>query len=248
MSKSILNNNDTIQKVIEVYKQAENRTTDIYSEILGVKILNLAGVFSPVDFPADPALISTQVFAKALPEIVKNSSLLEIGSGTGIISLCVALKSTNPENILATDINPKAVENTRLNFENHDLPCQTRQSDVFDQVKESQKFDFIFWNHPFFDLDVSTFITNQAIASGGFDYNYSSLERYFKDAARHLTKKGRMLLGTNLDVGNWSKIVEISQKHGWKSYKIIYSESVLSYVDKEIDTNLVIVEFLKDQF
>ena len=109
MSKSILNNNDTIQKIIEVYKQAENRTTDIYSEILGVKILNLAGVFSPVDFTADPALISTQVFAKALPEIVKNSSLLEIGSGTGIISLCVALKSTNPENILATDINPKAV-------------------------------------------------------------------------------------------------------------------------------------------
>ena len=133
-----------------------------------------------------------------------------------------------------------------MNFENHNLPCQTRQSDVFDQVEESQKFDFIFWNHPFFDLDVSTFITNQAIASGGFDHNYSSLERYFKDAARHLTKKGRMVLGTNLDVGNWSKIIEISQKHGWKSYKIIYSESVLSYVDKEIDTNLVIIEFLKD--
>jgi release factor glutamine methyltransferase len=244
MSKSILNNNDTFQKVIDVYKQAQNRTVDVYSEILGLEIINLVGVFSPVNFPPN-TIISTQVFARALPEIVKNFSLLEIGCGTGIISLCVALKSQNPENILATDTNPKAVENTKLNFKSYNVPAQAKQSDLFDQLSYSDKFDFIFWNHPFSDLDVSDLITDQAIASGGFDHNYNSLERYFKDASKHLTQDGKLLLGTNLDVGNWSKILKISQKYGWGNYKILYSQAVLSYVDSSISTTLAIMEFCR---
>lgn len=148
MPDSILNNNDTFQKVIEVYKKAQNRTKDVYSEILGIKILNLACVFSAVDFPGDYALITTQVFAQSIQKIVKSSSLLEIGCGTGIISLFVALKSANPENILATDINPKAIENTELNFASYNLPARAIESDLFDQIDKSMKFDFIFWNHP----------------------------------------------------------------------------------------------------
>jgi len=48
MPDSILSNNDTFQKVIEVYKTAQKRNDNVYSEILGLKIVNLAGVFCPL--------------------------------------------------------------------------------------------------------------------------------------------------------------------------------------------------------
>lgn len=198
----------------------------------------------PVDFPSN-AINQTQVFAQVLSKIVKSSSLLEIGCGTGIISICVALNSSKPENVLATDINPRAVENTKLNFESYGLPSKVLQSDLFDQLSDLDKFDFIFWNHPFSDLDVSNFISDQAIASGGFDYNYNTLERYFKDASKHLNPNGRLLLGTNLDVGNWGKILELSQKYDWGNYKILHSQAILSYADNNISTTLAIVEFCR---
>ena len=243
MTKSIINDSRILESFVSVYQKASQRKNQVQSEIAGVKFTSLPKVFSIVDFP-EGTVVSTHIFAQALPNIVRNLSFLEVGSGTGILSVVVALNSTNPENILATDINPGAVANTLLNFEKYKLPCKVRQSDVFDQVLKGEKFDFIFWNHPFSDLDISAFGLNQAIRLGGFDPGYVALEKYFRDANKHLSPNGKILLGTNVEVSNWDKILDLAGKYDFLNEpNIIYSQKTPSRSNLQIMTETVIVEF-----
>jgi release factor glutamine methyltransferase len=80
--------------------------------ILDKNFIVLPKVFSPKYF------FDTEIFAKNLP-IEKNSSFLEIGPGTGIISVVACFKGA--KKVVAIDINPQAVKNTSLNIQKHKL-------------------------------------------------------------------------------------------------------------------------------
>jgi len=155
-------------------------------KILGKKIPVLPGVFSPK--------YSTDVkwFVKEVPKIVGKRSFLEIGTGTGIITLFVALHGA--KNIVATDINRIAVKNARRTFRLHGLRIPVRIGNVFAPVRRGKKFDVIFWNHPFHFSEEKP---KSMLERGGYDHQYRSLRAFFAGAKKHLAPGGEVLLGTS---------------------------------------------------
>lgn len=91
------------------------------------------------------------VLLGALATIDSSENVLEIGTGTGLISLMLAQR--NPEaNFLGIDINEEAVSLTKLNFENS--PFASRLKNIFQDFKTFEtenKFDCIISNPPYFE-------------------------------------------------------------------------------------------------
>ena len=91
-----------------------------------------------------------EIFPKLLKEVIKKkSNILELGTGTGAISIAIA-KNFSDSKILATDINPAALkialENAKLNNVDHII--KFKKSNWFSNIKNI-KFDFIISNPPY---------------------------------------------------------------------------------------------------
>ena len=86
------------------------------------------------------------LFAEVLEEKIsrkKYDRVLEIGCGSGILSLIVAKQSS----MVSVDINPKSVEITKKNAKLNNLKVDCFVSDMFEKVKG--KFDMIIFNSPY---------------------------------------------------------------------------------------------------
>ncbi|QIY92120.1 tRNA1(Val) (adenine(37)-N6)-methyltransferase [Chryseobacterium gallinarum] len=91
------------------------------------------------------------VLLGALADVAKVSNVLEIGTGTGLISLMLAQR--NPHAVfLGLDINENAAALTRENFENapfkRRLKCRHQDFKTFES---GEKFDLIVSNPPYFE-------------------------------------------------------------------------------------------------
>lgn len=121
-------------------------------EIKGVKLKVNVGVFDP-----DPKITySSSFILNNLPD-VNGKEILDMGCGTGIIGVCCALNKA--KNVLAVDIDEKAVENTKENISlNKVSNIEVIKSNLFEKVKG--KFDYILANLPIsnkhWDLGMST--------------------------------------------------------------------------------------------
>ena len=91
------------------------------------------------------------VLLGALADVTKVSSVLEIGTGTGLISLMLAQRNTSAS-FLGLDINKEAVLLTKTNFEQS--PFHLRLKNIHQDLKAFQtgdKFDLIVSNPPYFE-------------------------------------------------------------------------------------------------
>jgi release factor glutamine methyltransferase len=109
-----------------------------------------------VFFPRD----DIEIFPRALKNIIKiDSKILELGTGTGAISIAMA-KNFNNIKIVATDINSSALriakENAILN--KVDKVITFKQSNWFSKIEEN-KFDFIVSNPPYLSKKNSSYYT-----------------------------------------------------------------------------------------
>jgi release factor glutamine methyltransferase len=77
------------------------------------------------------------------------ATLLELGSGTGVISVMAALNGS--ARVIATDTNPAAVRNTKLNAARHGVDDRVSvvRGDLFDGLATDERFDVIFWSAPY---------------------------------------------------------------------------------------------------
>ena len=168
---------------------------------------------------------------------MKDKSLLEIGTGTGIVALFSAL---NGANVSATDINCDAIKNAEYNFKKHEVKVKTYCGDTYNPVPIDIKYDFIFWNHPFNKGDDPD---EEVLLKAGFDFEYKSLKKYISEAKRHLKPDGRLLLGT----GNHALITEINNiadRNGYKLKLLEKAEFPISDGSK-ISNDYRIYEFIK---
>ncbi len=173
-------------------------------DVKNVKITVFPDVYSPAYFK------DSEWFAEVLRALVGQGDLLEIGTGTGIVALFAAL---NGGKITATDINPAAVENAKYNFKKHNITAKVHCGDMYEPVPPDQKFDVIFWNHPFnWGENPEESVPLQA----GFDFHYGNLEKYIAQAHRHLKETGKLLLGT----GNFALLPEILKIAGKNGYNM----------------------------
>ena len=99
------------------------------------------GVFAP------HYTLSTRILLDFIDELnLQSRSLLELGSGSGVISVWAAKKGAT---VTASDINPKAVQNTVENARFNQVKINVVQSDLFDQL-ENSSFDYIIVNPPYY--------------------------------------------------------------------------------------------------
>ena len=190
------------EEIRGVFEKVKKHTQKYSIEIGGKSITIFPNVFSPKYFT------DSLWFAENLADIVGQSSLLEIGTGTGIIALFSAL---NGANVAATDLNPNAIKNAKYNFEKYEVQIGTYSGDMYEPLPKDSRFDFIFWNHPF---NRGNDPNEEILLRAGFDFQYKSLDKYIADAHKHLTEDGRLLLGTG-SFAEIDKIEEIASSHGY---------------------------------
>ncbi|WP_411354835.1 peptide chain release factor N(5)-glutamine methyltransferase [Peptoniphilus harei] len=90
----------------------------------------------------------TEISVETLLKIIKNNkinNMLEIGCGTGIVSISIDLETKI--DVTAVDISKRAIENSIINKEKLDSGIKIMKSDLFSNIKES--FDLIYSNPPY---------------------------------------------------------------------------------------------------
>jgi len=136
------------------------------------------GVYPPSD--------DTYLLADAVEQRVsKGDSFLEVGCGSGYVSIVAALLGANVD---AVDMNPRAVECTLRNAELNGVRVNAWVSDLFSNVKGA--YDWIVMNPPYLPADERA---PDTALDGGFSGAEISL-RFIKDVGEHLAEGGRFLL------------------------------------------------------
>jgi SAM-dependent methyltransferase len=72
-----------------------------------------------------------------------SGSFLDLGTGTGFLSIVISLSA---DAVLATDCSPAAVQCAKRNFRRFGVHSEVRLSDMFEHV--SERFDYIVFNPP----------------------------------------------------------------------------------------------------
>lgn len=107
---------------------------------------NIKVVVHPEVFPPHYT-ISTKILLDFIDGInLTEKSFLELGCGSGIISLFAASKDAK---VTATDINKKAIEYLKKSSVKNNIPITVLYSDLFLNLK-NKSFDYIFINPPYY--------------------------------------------------------------------------------------------------
>jgi len=201
-------NQEFLQATVQMYDIQEDderfaETGEIRMDLPGMSDFIIRHrVYSPEHVPVAMA------WPEWISERAEGKSVLDLGTGTGVAALYVALHG-NPECVVATDISPFAVANCRANARQYGLEepfFRVVESDVFGSLNPDEKFDIAFWNFPWNAPDRSIEeILREAGEEvrpekvhqlrAGLDQNYEALRRFMREGKRHLNPGGEILLG-----------------------------------------------------
>ncbi|MFA6907846.1 MAG: HemK2/MTQ2 family protein methyltransferase [Candidatus Micrarchaeia archaeon] len=154
----------------------------------------LHSVYEPAE---DSFLLAT--YASSL-----SGSILEVGCGSGIVSLSAA--QANPQNaVLGVDINPAAVKCSGANAAANGIANATfLKSDLFSGIPAAQKFDCILFNPPYLPTSRKERLLSPE-ENAAYDGGASGLnvfKRFIADAPARLAKGGKVaVIATSLGNG-----------------------------------------------
>ena len=185
--------NAVYKPILKLYLKTDSNIT-----FDGFKLRVFKDVFHPKLF------FSTKYFYSFLKEQnFDQRNFLEIGCGSGILSLLAKRKGAL---VTAVDIDPKAVENTQLNFKTNFVTSRNTtivQSDIFKNVPV-QTFDVIAINPPYYFKKVET-ASQYAWYCGEngeyFEELFLNLPRYIKK-----TSSAFMILEENCEIDRMKSI------------------------------------------
>ena len=128
-------------------------------------------------------------------DIKKDDSVLEIGTGCGIIALeCARIGA----NVICTDINPFAVELVKKNYlMNQKILTgnfEVRIGDLFTPIVSGEKFDKIIFNPPYLPTRKEDLIKGSGwfdIATNGGKDGLLITKRFLEEIHKYLNKNGR---------------------------------------------------------
>ncbi len=146
-----------------------------------VNITNFEGVYEPAE--------DSWLMANHLPDL--KGSVLEIGCGTGIVSISLAKRGLK---VTAVDKNPKAVEATRFNSINNNVEIEILEGDMFAPVS-GRKFGTIVCNPPYLppsDKEYQDPELDLAVEGGIGGTEFT--EKLLSESVDYLEKDGSMYL------------------------------------------------------
>lgn len=174
-------------------------------KLRGLKLYIPRNVFYPV------RTFSTELILEYLDKILKNSNnlcLCDIGTGTGVIGLFAAKRGVR---VVASDISPTAVKASRINAILNDCRIDIRLCDLFECFDNSEKFDIIIFNPPYFPIR----ITDEFSMTYAAGENYEIIIRFLREAKNHLKPNGYVLI-TLTSLVDTELIFQIARKIGYK--------------------------------
>jgi release factor glutamine methyltransferase len=113
-------------------------------------------------------------------------SILELGAGSGLISMYAAKKGGL---VTSTDINPVAVKNLIVNSSANDVSLNIIQSDLFENVPAST-FDLILINPPYYKKDPVSHYDHAWYCGANGEY----FARLFKQMRMHYNKYTQVVM------------------------------------------------------
>lgn len=141
--------------------------------------------------PADTDSVRQYVLEH--PERMTQAEVLEIGTGTGLLSLLCLQQGA--QSVVATDINAAAILNAEYNAMQHRLSgLQTRlvlpkDPSAFSVIEDDERFDLIISNPPWEDAEVE-----QVEAFALYDPQFRLLRSILREGRSHLKPDGQLWL------------------------------------------------------
>ena len=188
-----------LKKLAQVYTRKEREFS--YNNI-SVKVL--PGVFHPGLFFSSKVILN---FVDTLN--LKSKTFLELGAGTGIISILAAKKGAT---VFASDISNKAVENVKLNAAGNNVQITIFSSDLFKSIPAMQ-FDYIIINPPYYSRDPRQDEEYAWFCGSNFEY-FNSL---FNSLSNYIGKDSKvfMILSEVCDIQK-IKSIGMENEFVWK--------------------------------
>lgn len=214
---AIITSMDQANASREVLHKSQKEVFPYDFSFRGLTIQVNKGVFSPKHFNG------WRIFTDNFPP-VEGMDVLEIGTGTGITALYLAKNGAHT--VVASDINPDAVENAKINAKRNGLKnIDIRLGDTFSVVGDGEVFDVIYWNMPFMPAK-DTYKHASMLERGLFDPGYKILDRFLREANRYLKEDGRVIIGTGegafADIAVFTTLLK---KHGYTESLLVREQS-----------------------
>ena len=143
----------------------------------------------------------TELFCNIL-KIKKGQDVWDIGTGTGLIALTA--KQKGARYVLATDLNPNAVKNTKENSKLLGFKIDVREADVFGAI--NKKVDIITFNPPFTNQQARQ---NHEISF--WDKDHKTLRNFFNNLRKHLKPSGKAFIAWS-SFGDINKLRKIAKE------------------------------------
>lgn len=139
----------------------------------------------------------------SLADIQNKQQILDIGTGTGLVAIMLAQRSTSDTQIIALEIEPSAYQQALENAEQSpwNNKLTVLNCDLM-QFKPLQKFDLIVSNPPYFDDSLASRSSERDLARATIQSHFDWLQQ----ASTWLTEEGKITFILPFDSGE--KLIE----------------------------------------
>ncbi|MDP6598267.1 MAG: class I SAM-dependent methyltransferase [Candidatus Poribacteria bacterium] len=181
------------------------------------------------------------LFRQGLENLPLPSGLLDLGCGSGLLSIMAARLFPQAQ-IIATDIMPEATATTKINLQKQELQNRVEvcQGDLFQNLK-GQTFDVIIFNAPWV---VARVRSRAEIPTN--DEKQQTITCFFEQVDRHLAPQGHLLLGY-ADHSGEKAINRLTDLINQAGYKIgqLYKARVATHRSKKRRENIMVYDLVR---
>ena len=181
------------------------------------------------------------LFRQGLENLPLPSGLLDLGCGSGLLSIMAARLFPQAQ-IIATDIMPEATATTKINLQKQELQNRVEvcQGDLFQNLK-GQTFDVIIFNAPWV---VARVRSRAEIPTN--DEKQQTITCFFEQVDRHLAPQGHLLLGYADHSGEKaiSRLTDLINQAGYKIGQL-YKARVVTHRSKKRRENIMVYDLVR---